>query len=299
MRFAINQLIATATLSRPVDLGRHAGSAWRGTFARDIKRLVCVFRRRSCIACSLNQVCLYPTLFGSEEKVDGQTRPFIIDPQVFAGEPKTSVPARLKVVLSVFPSLLPAMGYLRRAFQRAVERGPERYRGCIQDVRMSEEEIVLDLTNRASTNSAAVFNVAFTTPLRLRLKGDLVVPERLTPNILVNATIRRASGLGLNLPNELIVAARAEAAQLHFEDPNLRWSETHRYSSRQRMLMAFGGIIGQARLNLTSSPAVAAILSLATVTHLGKGACMGFGRIALQQSAQNSLQSAGPLSGPI
>ncbi len=290
----VRRFIATATLSGGLASQRYQGSAWRGKFAQVFKRLVCVLRHRPCAGCPLERVCLYPRLFGPTEETAGAARPFIIHPQVVVEPREDRATARLRVTLSVFPPLLPALGYLGRAFEQAVAEGPDRYRGLIGNVRLEEETVVLDLSARAAPLWAGPVAVTFETPLRLRLKGDLVVPERLTPAMLVHAALRRARALGLPLPQELAVAARTQAMRLAFDRAHLRWCETRRYSSRQDMLMAFGGVVGRAELDLTSAAAVASILEVAAITHLGKGACMGFGRIALHPASVAAAATAPP-----
>lgn len=290
----VRRLVAHATLSGPLGSERYQGSAWRGKFAQVLKRLVCVIRHRPCAGCPLERSCLYPLLFGPTEETAAAARPFIIHPKVFGEKGEDPAIARLQVTLTVFPSLFHALAYLRRAFEQAVAEGTVRDRGLIDNVRLGEESVTLHLSTRAAHPWAGPVAVAFDTPLRLRLKGDLVVPERLTPAMLVDAALRRARALGLPLPRELAAAARAQATRLAFERARLRWCETRRYSSRQDMLMAFGGIVGRAELDLTSAEAVASLLAVATVTHLGKGACMGFGRIVLHPARAEAAATPSP-----
>lgn len=123
--------------------------------------------------------------------------------------------------------------------------------------------------------------IAFVTPLRLRLGGDLVTPERLTAAMLIDAAVRRVRLLGLPAPPLMLVRAREQGRELHLNRPRLRWCETVRVSTRQNMRLHFGGIVGEAEVDCAAAAEAAALLHAATVLHLGKGAAMGFGRIAL------------------
>jgi hypothetical protein len=117
------------------------------------------------------------------------------------------------------------------------------------------------------------------TPLRLRLRGDLLTGRSLTPGHVVAAAFRRLRGLGLALPEGLAEAARREAATLRFDAPRLGWLETTRFSTRQNTLMRLGGIVGEATLDLREAPHVWPLLWATSILHLGKGASMGFGSI--------------------
>jgi hypothetical protein len=120
-----------------------------------------------------------------------------------------------------------------------------------------------------------------TTPLRLRLSGDLVTGRSLTVEKLIGATLRRARLLGLEVPAPTLPSVRELARRQTWHDPRFGWLETTRFSSRQQVRMQLGGIVGEARLDLRATPDLWPLLWLASILHVGKGASMGFGRIEL------------------
>ncbi len=63
----------------------------------------------------------------------------------------------------------------------------------------------------------------------------------------------------------------------------LHWHEWTRYSSRQNILMQFGGLIGEVDLD---GPALLAFW-LGQWTHVGKGAAFGLGGYRLLASPEN------------
>jgi hypothetical protein len=68
--------------------GAYQGSAWRGTFRRALKRMVCVTRLANCHVCILNRNRIYPQLFESPlppaarkmRRYDTVSHPFAIAP---------------------------------------------------------------------------------------------------------------------------------------------------------------------------------------------------------------------------
>lgn len=276
----LNRITVSAIAAEAVRLQPFPGSAWRGVFAKNVKRLVCVLRHRPCGGCPLEGTCLYPRLFGPAAERSGEARPFILAPSPLPRGGRLVAGDRVTLRMSVLPSARTSKAYLKRALIEAVRQGPLRGRTPFEIESISEDDVCLDDHGQAEEPGRAT-RLAFLTPLRLRLRGDLVVPEALTPGMLVDATLRRARGLGISLPEELASASRAQARHLAFDAKRLRWLETWRYSSRQSTVMAFGGIVGEAELDLSSAPEVRRTLSIASILHLGKGASMGFGHIAL------------------
>jgi hypothetical protein len=124
--------------------------------------------------------------------------------------------------------------------------------------------------------------VRMTTPLRIRLGGDLLTGRSLSPGHLVMAAVRRLRALGLAVPPPLAEGARAESPLLRFADARFGWLETTRFSTRQNTAMQLGGIVGEATLDLRQASHAWPLLWAGSVLHLGKGASMGFGRLELE-----------------
>ena len=124
--------------------------------------------------------------------------------------------------------------------------------------------------------------LAFTTPLRLRLQGDLVTGARFTPTHLASAALRRRELLLGPLSTEERSSLLDRSRELTWRAPSFGWVETKRRSSRQEMLMAFGGIVGEATLDLSNAVELWPLIWLTSILHLGKGASMGFGRVELR-----------------
>ncbi len=272
-----------------VRLQPYSGSVWRGAFGFTLKRLVCVMRMRPCLGCPLATACLFPRFFGSDPD-NAEPRPFVLAPQpsppggwVRAGQP-------FDVRLLLLSGAGSAAPYVLHALIDAGARGLTRQRvpfRCLSlsswakpdsaaDSRRGIEPV--DLHPPPAPQSVLIH---FSTPLRLRLHGDLLTGTTLTVTRLVDAILRRARLLNVPVPETLVASAREQAAMLSWQEPRFGWLETTRFSTRQQTRMQLGGIVGQARLDLRAAPDVWPLLWLASMLHVGKGASMGFGRIEL------------------
>jgi hypothetical protein len=265
----------------------HSGSAWRGAFGHALKRMVCAMRLRPCEGCPLAGVCIHPGFFGEVEAGEGG-RPYILCPERAPADGVLRAGQILRVRLTLLPAAEAAAPYAVRALLEAAANG------------LSSRRVALDclaVTHAGTGEELAIggalpppetlhcppppdrVRLAMTTPLRLRLAGDLVTGRSLTPQHLLAAALRRLRLLGLAVPAALAEAARAHGAGLGFERARLGWLETTRVSSRQRSAMQLGGIVGEAFLDLRERPGLWPLLWAASILHLGKGASMGFGRI--------------------
>jgi hypothetical protein len=263
------------------------GSAWRGAFGHALKRMVCAMRLRPCEGCALSAVCIYPQFFGADPAGEA-SRPYILCPDRAPpdGLLRAGLPFRLRMTL--LPAAAPVAPYAVRALLAAAANGLTARRIALDclDIRDVATGLPIDpaaplpepLPAHCPPAPSAV-RLHLRTPLRLRLRGDLLTGRSLMPGHVVAAAIRRLRGLGLALSGGLAEAARREAATLRFDAPRLGWLETTRFSTRQNTLMRLGGIVGEATLDLRQAPHVWPLLWATSILHLGKGASMGFGSI--------------------
>jgi hypothetical protein len=273
-----------------VRLQPYSGSVWRGAFGFALKRLVCVMRMRPCDGCPLAAVCLFPRFFGSDPDHD-EPRPYVLAPEptppggwVRAGQP-------FRVRLTLLGTAHAAAPYVIQAVLDGAARGLTRRRVPF---------VCLSVTSSGGTTEAAVgrlhsvepidlhpppappaVRLRITTPLRLRLSGDLVTGRSLTVEKLIRAVLRRARLLGFEVPAPTVRAVSELARCQTWFEPRFGWLETTRFSSRQQVRMQLGGVVGEARLDLRTASELWPWLWLASVLHIGKGAAMGFGRIEL------------------
>lgn len=271
-------------------LQAHPGSAWRGAFGHALKRMVCAMRLRPCEGCSLVEVCLYPAFFGVERTAEA-SRPYILCPDRAPRDGILHPGQAFRVRLTLLPSAEPAAPYAVRALLEAASNGITARRVPFECLAMTDVGTgqPVDPDKQLPPDEAldcpkppATVRLRFVTPLRIRLGGDLLTGRNLLPTHLVAAALRRLRMLGLPVPTDLWQAARAESANLQFEEKRLGWIETTRFSSRQNTAMQIGGIVGDAVLGIGGTRHVWPLLWAGSILHLGKGASMGFGRMEVE-----------------
>lgn len=265
----------------------HPGSAWRGAFGHALKRIVCAMRHRPCEGCPLATVCIHQALFGPDSTADAG-RPFILCPDRAPPGGVIQAGQAFRVRLTVLPAAETAAAYAVRALLEAAAAGLSARRVPLDCVAITDADTGQTVDPSSSLPPPRAIHcpapptsvrLRMTTPLRIRLGGDLLTGRTLRPAHLIGAALRRLRALGLPASSALADAARAEAAALHFEQPRLGWIETTRFSTRQNSAMQMGGIVGDALLDLGRARHVWPLLWAASILHLGKGASMGFGRI--------------------
>ena len=268
----------------------YPGSAWRGAFGHALKRMVCAMRFRPCDGCPLSAVCIYPAFFGSGQANAG-SRPFILCPDRAPkdGLLQAGQPFRLRMTL--LPAAQQIAPYAVRALLAAAENGltARRVKLACTDIRNATTGLPVDLSlplpepvSVTCPPAPTAVRLHITTPLRIRLRGDLLTGRTLLPEHLLAASVRRLRSLGMALPQVNDETLRQSPATLRFTECRLGWLETTRLSSRQNARLQMGGIVGEATLNLSGAPHIWPLLWAASILHLGKGASMGFGRIQLE-----------------
>ena len=267
----------------------YAGSAWRGAFGHALKRLVCAMKLRPCAGCPLAGVCMFPAVFGPGTGAEG-ARPYILAPEPTRRRAALAPGGNFSVRLVVLSPAATAAPYMARALIEAARAGIGPGRVPLEPVSITDHAgtaiapgslAVPPPVTLAVPPAPPSVRLAFATPLRLRLGGDLATGAKLRLADLAAAIARRLALLGLPLPPEEARAARAEAAGRSFAAARLGWLETTRRSSRQGTLMQLGGIVGEATVQLRGTALLWPLLWAGSVLHVGKGASMGFGRIEL------------------
>jgi hypothetical protein len=134
------------------------------------------------------------------------------------------------------------------------------------------------------------FTVDLRTPLRLKLEGDLLTPDRFTPGHFANAVVRRISALAAFHGRAPIEAdyrkIKEMALGLELVEREIRWAERRRYSSRQGQRMALGGFLGRFRFRVPQQAVdLVPWIDIGQWVGAGKAASMGLGQYRLGNSA--------------
>lgn len=289
---------------QPAHLPRFAGSAWRGAFGHALRRTVCALRQPQCEGCPLHGVCAYPAIFDPPHPQADQSAAVEIAPVAYVLAPQPGPAdgvyppgAPIVVTLRLFGRASHLAGYAVAALCQAAAGGigPARAVLRVLDISAETDEPLATSGGVPTAPSPLIVppapttaaSVSIVTPLRLRIGGDLVTPQRLTPVELFGALVRRVAAVRRvhgGLTDDIDFRGLKRATEdLHWDAARLHWVETTRRSSRQQALMQFGGVLGHVQIDLRGAPSLWPFLWLSQWLHAGKGASMGFGQILVSE----------------
>lgn len=283
------------------------GPTIRGALGYMLKRVVCHVRDRPCAECFLRARCAYPVVFEGVapagralmRKYPNIPQPFVLvldgrtDRDVRAGDNHAFAIRLFGPAIEMHPFVLLAMiecgrtglGRDRLEFDVVtVDDGANvLYRAAEDHEIRPPEPRRIELAPVVETGRAKL-RLRFETPVRIRTDGLVNTRPTLAP--VVRAAIRRIHvlshfyGDGPILPGDsgpLIEEAAAATCSVN----TLHWVHFDRFSTRQQRTMTLGGVVGELQLE-GISPALAGLLRVATITHVGKATSFGFGRITCE-----------------
>ena len=275
-----------------------------------LRRLVCVTRQPTCDGCMLRYTCLYSTFFETprppsipEQRYKALPHPFILEPEVTAAR---EIPegGSLRLGITLIGPAIEQVPYLIHALNLAGQRGLGRGGGRFAVTAVEREEVLgserwdqvfsaargeyarRETPAPAILASPASVRVELLTPLRIKRHGRFVgAREFAAGDLLRNLYARLAvlTALYAGAPDHFRwQSAREQAEGVHLADPQLRWYEWTRFSSRQNTLMQMGGLLGEFSL---AGPALGTFwpaLWLGQWVHVGKGTSFGLGGYVLE-----------------
>ena len=123
-------------------------------------------------------------------------------------------------------------------------------------------------------------NIELQTPLRIHHQGHPIVPEALTAQDFLVSVFRRQKKMSQHItdfPLPDMRQLRTAIEGVTFENADLHWYDWKRYSSRQKVEIALGGIVGHFTLcgNLTE---LYPYIKVGEYFHCGKSTVMGLGK---------------------
>jgi len=266
-------------------------AAVHGGVGQALYHAVCLARARaSCRGCPAEPTCPYPTLFDPPAPSDpalrqlGVTneapRPFAISPERpfvpvgphwFTVEPGDALLLRLVVT----PEVQSVWRDLWRALVRAGRKGfgERRERVCC-------DLDAVEPLDPADPAPATYARLEFLTPVRL--KSDGRIASELSPELLFEAIVRRAAlWAALQRCAWSPPAAWREQSRSLRMRAHLRLLRVRRFSSTQRRLLEWPGLIGSIELEGEELPNLWPLLCFGAKAQIGKATTFGFGRFRL------------------
>jgi hypothetical protein len=295
----------------PLNLPEWPGSALRGAFGHALRKLACMTRQKECQGCPLHGTCPYPAIFAPPpvahrlHHFSQPPAPYVIEPagwgalHLAAGESHHFDMVLVGRALRELPLITLAW---RHALQNGIGAGDGRAEltaigqitldGSELPVYTPESGCLREHETPAPQPLAAADSLTLDllSPLRLQENGRALPPNRLTEEVLLMASVRRASLMaefhGAGAPGWNFSALKIAAASVDGEK-TLKWREWTRRSSRQQKLMQLGGVVGRWTLRGNLAPFLPA-LHLCQWLHIGKETVFGLGRYALKHTSPPS-----------
>lgn len=302
-RFLLSLRVTSLTV-----LPSYKGGVFRGAFGSTFRRLVCAVRNQDCTTCILRGKCLYvavfspspPSGFPDYAKFYYPPPPYILNPPLTrkqgfrAGD-------KLEFELVLVGRAVDAVPYFIYSFMEMGKRGIGRERGKfelmgVELMRNGEKIPIYDSRTQTLTSFplgdtafstsqpeiCTCVKLEFLTPLRLKVKGDLVTKltfavffERLAERLrLLNALYAN------NGPQPDLAPLVAQAQEITVEENKLRWYDWERYSARQKNPMKLGGLRGMITFagNLGR---FMPFLRIGEQVNVGHGTSFGLGRLRI------------------
>lgn len=292
-------------LERAVNAGVFLGSSWRGLVGTELKRICCPAEgEMPCDRCRARGRCPYCQLFETNSGLPGLfevPRGYILFP------PPSDGSARQDLVLTLLGRCARHFSTMAAALLRGQRTGLGadrlRYRILTMEELQPEgppapillsasalsrprsghslrEWLAADCVNGSGGHSARLV-----TPVRLRRHGTYLTAmdwpfffESLARRI---EAIWRVHSGGEPLGRELWTKFVERLAQADGFNSRLRWHDYHRYSNRQKTKVPMGGLVGEVDLGESPPAWLLEWWKAAALVHVGKGACMGLGRVEL------------------
>lgn len=277
---------------------------FRSIMGNELRKLTCLFKKRSCEDCDLKFQCPYSFVFETPIKKDTSflsgrniaTHPFVISTDVGIKEKATDLTLSITLIgkaVDYFP-------YIFYAFKQAGEEGilRDRIKYAIRDIKLHDKSILqsdgsIDINNETEHFSVDTslrgkrsqqIVIQAKTPIRMKAQGKYI--SNITYDSVINAVLRKmnilSSMYGKTDKNEKVREQLNKFTYDHQETANFQWLDLHRYSARQRNNMKMGGIVGSLILEGKFTPLERSILKAAELFHIGKNVSFGLGKIEVK-----------------
>ncbi len=272
--------------------------AIRSVLGMQLRRLVCLFPRKQCVACDLRKQCAYSWLFETpiskeNSALSGRDRaphPFVLSSDAFLHD-RTD---RMVLSVTVIGPAIAYFPYIYYALSKAGEQGLLRNRTpfSVENVLCAGQSVLnkdgtLDLSEpvqewvlgAAGTPVERTVNLAFDTPFRLKKAGHFTAVFSYA-DVIVSAA-RRANILSALYGEYEQGTEVADVAEPSSVSRRLFWTDLTYYSGRQKRAMKMGGAVGAMDVHGKMSEREVSLLKAAELFHIGKNVSFGLGKVSV------------------
>jgi hypothetical protein len=303
-RFRFSVRVASLMVLPP-----YKGGIFRGAFGSVFRSIVCATRAADCQKCLVRSQCLYVVLFEPQAPPDHpDAHKFRHAPSSYVLNPPLTKREAFKrdetldFELVLIGRAVDAVPYFIYTFMEMGKRGLGRERGryellSVDVLRNGTRTPIydgstgtlisfapgLDSVTYPGDDSCTRVTLEFLTPLRLKVKGDLVTRltfplffERLAHRLTLLAAFYGRNGEQSHDISPLFPRAR----EISVDEDTLRWQDWERYSARQQTAMKLGGLRGKITFSGDLGPFMP-FLRLGEQVNVGQGTSFGLGRMSV------------------
>ena len=275
-------------------------SALRGILGESLAMTNCIFdtENRNCSTCFFNEKCLGNCILNTKLKsrpyflAEDFISPLIIECNDYreyyeAGD-------RLKFKLIVLQGTCVYIPYLIKAYEVAgMFIGIKNNLFTIYNVKNEFGDVVFDGENiykeKIIISSLKDYVMArkrflhdinkieFVTPLRFKKNGKYC--DNIDGEVLLTLILRRIESVSALEKDQMIHEKFDDTYK--FKDMEMFWSESERYSNRQKQKMALGGIVGTVLIENVINDELKDYLIAGELLHIGKSTVFGLGKYML------------------
>ncbi|NOZ70075.1 MAG: CRISPR system precrRNA processing endoribonuclease RAMP protein Cas6 [Deferribacteres bacterium] len=305
------RFIFRARAETVLNLPPYKGSAFRGGFGHNLKKIICINRLVECSRCVLVSRCIYAYIFETKPPEDPGIKhsfsevphPYVLNPPHTAKE--TFEPGEtFTFELVLFGRAIDYFPYFLFVFQQLGENGIGRDRGrfeieSVNNERFGSEAVIYSSDDKCLKGDIQVYS----SENFFRIYTDIIRmnPEHVRVRLLTPFRFRKDGrfrddfdffDLFRNLLNRLYLLTYfhcgnrfdrdhrgllEKSKAVRITDKDIRWHDWTRYSNRQKSRMKMGGVIGEFGISGELGQFLP-FLKIGEYTNIGKATSMGLGK---------------------
>lgn len=274
---------------------------FRSVIGMQLHNIVCLFKKRKCIDCSINRQCAYAMIFETIVDKDNSVIPKnekAPHPFVLYTEAEENVKTeKINLYLTLIGKAINYFPYFYYALVKAGKYGiqKERIKFEVKDVCIDGKSILEDKDNIKMPEKFKEFEVSFDTetfekksikveiktPFRFKKDGKYV--SDFEANDFIESIYRRLFIIN-SLYGEGNFPEWKENKTITIKEKNLFWKDLKHYSARQNDLLKLGGVVGSFILGGNFTPFELSLLKGAEIFNAGKNVAFGLGKIVTMEA---------------
>ena len=277
---------------QPIIIKKPLIFTFRSVLGKELKRISCIFKDRSCEECSINSTCPYSFYFESPQFELGNKKPHPFTLYANFEINKEIESAKLSITL-IGNKAIENFPYLYFSLLKAGEKGifRDRIKFNIADVKKENSSILIskdrlnmnfkydfwELNEDKNNLEKRKLEIKFLTPVRIKKNGKILI--NLDYITILNSIFRRIKFLSMFYGEKPINVQFNinDFSEIIFEKGNFKKVSFNYYSSRQKRKILLIGSKGELIIEKKFSPIEISLLNGIKIFSIGSNTTFGFG----------------------